>query len=96
MYSGAAQVFFYDPTGAFYQLSTSLTAANGNGTSGDSMGISANGAITVFDSAASDLVADDTNAAIDVFGVVPEPDAAGAAFAAAGALAWLRRRRPRD
>ena len=78
MNSGFAQAFLYDPSGegAFYQLSTSLTAGNGNGTSGNFTGISAYGTITVFDSAATDLVADDTNSSLDVFVVVPEPGVA--------------------
>lgn len=101
MLSGFAQAFLYDPAGegAFYQLSTSVTATNGNGTSGNFTGISADGLITVFDSAASDLVPDDTNNSIDVFVVVPEPAVASSWIAAIGALAWLRRqpesRRPR-
>jgi Tol biopolymer transport system component len=95
MNSGFAQAFLYDPAGegAFYQLSTSLTAGNGNGTSGNFTGISAYGTITVFDSAASDLVADDTNSSLDVFVVVPEPGVASASLAVVGALAVLRTRR---
>lgn len=91
MSSGYAQVFLYDPEGAFYQLSTSITAGNGNGTSGNLTSISANGTITVFDSAASDLVPDDTNSSLDTFVVVPEPGVASGWLAAIGALAWLRR-----
>jgi Tol biopolymer transport system component len=91
----AAQTFLYDPAGAgaFYQLSTSVTDGNGNDTSGNFTGISAEGVITVFDSAASDLVASDGNAAIDVFVVVPEPGVAVAGLAAVGAIAALARRR---
>lgn len=95
MFAGPAQVFLYQPAheGALYQLSTSLTEAGGNGTSGGYSGISADGAITVFDSAASDLVADDTNSALDVFVVVPEPGVAGGGLATLAALAALARRR---
>jgi len=89
------QAFLYDPAGggAFYQLSTSLTATNGNGTSGGFTGISADGGFMVFDSAASDLVPDDTNSASDVFVVIPEPDAASGWLVAVSALAVAARRR---
>jgi hypothetical protein len=96
MNSGFAQAFLFDPAGegAFYQLSTSLAAGNGNGTSGNFSGISADGVVTVFDSGASDLVPDDTNSSTDVFVVVPEPGVASACLTAIGALAW-RGARPR-
>jgi len=97
MNSGFAQAFLFDPAGegAFYQLSTSLAAGNGNGTSANFSGISADGLVTVFDSAASDLVPDDTNSSPDVFVVVPEPGVASACCAALGAIACCgARRRP--
>jgi Tol biopolymer transport system component len=89
------QAFLYDPAGdgAFYRLSTSLTDTNGNGTSGGFTGISADGGFMVFDSVASDLVPDDTNSAADVFGVIPEPDAASGCLVAIAALAVAARRR---
>lgn len=69
MSAGAAQAFLYRPAGggAFYRLSTSITAGNGNNTSGNQNGISADGNFSVFDSAASDLVPNDTNNGTDVF-----------------------------
>ena len=48
--------------------------------------------ITVFDSSASDLVANDTNSFPDVFVVVPEPGAASAWLAALATLASVARR----
>lgn len=96
MNSGSAQAFLYDAVeGAFYQISTSLTAGNGNDVSGNFSSVSANGLIAVFDSAASDLVVDDTNASLDVFAVVPEPTTACATFAAVATLAAAARRRAR-
>ena len=67
MNSGSAQAFRYRPAdgGGFYRLSSSL--ANGNGTSGNYSGLSADGNFSVFDSDASDLVPGDTNANPDVF-----------------------------
>ena len=53
--------------GGLFLLSTSTGFDNGNGTSGNFSGISADGNLMVFDSAASDLVANDSNAATDVF-----------------------------
>jgi len=93
--AGSAQAFLYEPAagGVFYQLSATPTASPGNGTSGDYSGISADGVVMVFDSAASDLVADDTNSALDVFLVVPEPDAASGWLVAVSALALAARRR---
>jgi Tol biopolymer transport system component len=69
MNQGNQQAYLYRPAGGgvFYRLSTSLTAANGNNTSGNYTGISADGNFTVFDSSASDLVAGDSNALADVF-----------------------------
>ena len=93
MAAASAQAFLYDPAGAFYQLSTSLTASNGNGSSGAYTSISADGGFMVFDSAASDLVLNDTNNATDVFGVIPEPDAASGCLVAVSALAAAARRR---
>jgi Tol biopolymer transport system component len=95
MSSGSAQAFLYKPAGAgaFYQLSTSTTASAGNGTSGNYTGISANGVFMVFDSAASDLVPDDTNNTLDVFVAIPEPDAASGWLVAISALAVAARRR---
>lgn len=63
------QAFLYRPAGggAFYRLSTSQSDTNGNGTSGNYTGISADGNFMVFDSAASDLVPADSNNATDVF-----------------------------
>jgi Tol biopolymer transport system component len=93
--SGPQQAFLYDPFeagGTFYRLSTSLTQQNGNGASGNFTGISANGAIVAFDSAASDLVANDLNSSSDVFAWVPEPGAASAGGAAIAALAAAARR----
>ena len=89
------QAFFYDPAGAgaFYLLSTSQTATNGNGTSGNYTSISANGGLMVFDSAASDLVLSDTNTSTDVFGALPEPDATSGCLVAIVALAAAARRR---
>lgn len=67
--SGFQQAFLYRPAGggAFYRLSTSLGAGNGNNTSGNFTGISADGNFMVFDSAASDLVTGDSNSSQDVF-----------------------------
>jgi hypothetical protein len=94
MLTGFAQAFLYESgEDVLYQLSTSLTAAAGNSTSGDSSSISADGVITVFDSAASDLVANDTHNSLDVFVVVPEPGAASAWLAALATLATVARRR---
>ena len=95
MSSGSAQAFLYKPAGAgaFYQLSTSTTASAGNGTSGNYTGISADGAFMVFDSAASDLVPDDTNNTLDAFVAIPEPDAASGWLVAISALAVAARRR---
>lgn len=93
---GPAQAFLYQTAhDVLYQLSTSLTAAPGNGTSGDFTSISADGSITVFDSAASDLVTGDANNTQDVFVVVPEPGAASACLAAFASLAAAARRRAR-
>jgi MYXO-CTERM domain-containing protein len=49
----------------------------------------------VFDSAASDLVPDDTNNTLDVFVAVPEPDAASGWLVAGSALAVAAHRRSR-
>lgn len=90
-----AQAFLYEPAGGggFYQLSATPTLSPGNGTSGNYTGISADGVFMVFDSAASDLVAGDTNSASDVFVVVPEPDAAAGCLVSAAALAVAAHRR---
>jgi Tol biopolymer transport system component len=95
MAAASPQAFLYDPAGAgaFYQLSTSLTATNGNGSSGAYTSISANGRLMVFDSAASDLVLNDTNNVADVFVVIPEPDAASGCLVAVSALAVAARGR---
>jgi Tol biopolymer transport system component len=94
--AGSAQAFLYHAgEGALYQLSTSLTAGPGNGASGDYTSISADGAVMVFDSAASDLVPDDTNSEPDVFVAVPEPGVSAAGLAACTALAVVGRRRAR-
>lgn len=95
MSSGSAQAFLYKPAGIgeFYQLSTSTTDSPGNGTSGNYTGISADGVFMIFDSAASDLVPDDTNDAVDVFLAIPEPDAASGWLVAISALAVAARRR---
>lgn len=75
------QAFLYRPAGgAFYQLSTSTSAGNGNGTSGNATGISADGNLMVFDSAASNLVAADSNSAIDAF-IALDLEALAALFA---------------
>ncbi len=94
--SVAAQAFLYRRAeGALYQLSTSVTDGNGDGSSGNYSGINFNGAYMVFDSAATNLVAGDTNNTLDVFGAVPEPDAASACLVAIGALALRARWRAR-
>ena len=63
------QAFLYRPAagGTFYRLSTSQSFTNGNGTSGNYTGISADGNYMVFDSAASDLVPLDSNNTTDAF-----------------------------
>ena len=63
------QAFLYRPAGGgtFYRLSTSQSFTNGNGTSGNKTGISADGNFMVFDSAASDLVPFDSNNTTDAF-----------------------------
>ncbi len=66
--SSSQQAFLYRPaTDAFIRLSTSQSAGNGNNTSGNFTGISADGNYMVFDSSASDLVPSDTNNSPDVF-----------------------------
>lgn len=72
MIAAAQQVFLFRATegGAIYQLSTAQGGGDGNGTSGNAIGISADGNFLAFDSAASDLVAADGNSATDVFVVV--------------------------
>lgn len=66
--SSFQQAFLYRPaTDAFIRLSTSQTAGNGNNTSGNFTGISADGNFMVFDTSASDLVPSDTNNSPDVF-----------------------------
>lgn len=69
MNSGPAQVFLYRPSlgGVFYRLSTSTSAGGGNGVSGNVVGINATGELSVFDSAASNLVPNDTNNTTDAF-----------------------------
>ena len=91
----SAQVFLYRPAGGgtFDRLSSSVTDTNGNGSSGSDSGISANGNVMVFDSAASDLVPNDTNNSLDGFYFIPEPDAASALLVALAALAVTARRR---
>jgi Tol biopolymer transport system component len=75
------QVFLYRAAaGAFYQLSTSVSAGDGNGTSGNATGISADGNLMVFDSAASDLVPSDSNSATDAF-IAADLDGLNALFA---------------
>ncbi len=66
--SSFQQAFLYRAAAnAFIRLSTSQSAGNGNATSGNFTGISADGNFMVFDSAASDLVPSDTNNSPDVF-----------------------------
>lgn len=74
MLAGSDQVFLYRATegGGFYQLSTAQGGGDGNGVSGNASGISADGNFLTFDSAASNLVAGDTNASTDVFVVVSQ------------------------
>lgn len=63
----AAQAFLYRAgIGDIYRLSSTATNANGNGSSGDFMDMSQNGDFIAFDSAASNLVPDDTNNTTDV------------------------------
>jgi hypothetical protein len=94
--TASSQAFLYEAEeGAFYQLSTSITAGYGNGESGDSLSISANGLLVAFDTAASNLIENDGNSSDDVFVIVPEPGAALAAFAAVAALSAIGRGRPR-
>ena len=90
-----SQAFLYQPArgGPLYQLSTSLTYGNGNLASADFSGISANGALMVFDSFASNLVTGDVNSAPDVFVVIPEPGVVSGCLGAICALAVLARRR---
>jgi len=96
LFTGSSQVFLYTPRdGSLYMLSTSLSSGPGNGNSGDYAGISANGAVLVFDSAATDLVPSDMNSSPDVFLVVPEPGSAAGAFATLAALATVARRTKR-
>ena len=94
-FPSSAQAFLYKPagSGAFYRLSSSVTDTNGNGSSGNYSDVSSNGNVTTFDSAASDLVPNDTNSSLDVFYFIPEPDAASALLAAIAALAVTARRR---
>ena len=72
MSAGPQQVFLYRATegGVFYQLSTDTGGGDGDNTSGNATGISADGNFLTFDSAATDLVADDANETTDVFIVV--------------------------
>lgn len=53
--------------GLFYRLSTSLSSANGNNTSGNFIDLSPDGNFIVFDSDASDLVSSDFNGVSDAF-----------------------------
>lgn len=77
----AQQVFLYRAAaGVLYQLSTSVGSDNGNGTSGNATGISADGNLMVFDSAASDLVPADGNSATDAF-IAADLDGLNALFA---------------
>lgn len=82
MLAAPQQVFLYRVTegGTFYRLSTAQGGGDGNNTSGNALGISADGNFMSFDSAASDLVASDGNAATDVF-VVADLAALNALFA---------------
>ena len=82
MLSAQQQVFLYRVTegGVFYQLSTAQGGGNGNGSSGNAASISADGNFLAFDSAASDLVAGDTNARDDVF-IAVDVEALAAIFA---------------
>lgn len=74
------QAFLYRAagTGTFYRLSTSLSFTNGNGSSGNYTGISAD--FMVFDSAASDLVPFDSNNTTDAF-VAADAEALNRIFA---------------
>lgn len=79
--SASQQAFLYRAAGgAFYQLSASVGGGNGNGTSGNATGISADGNLMVFDSAASDLVPADSNSATDAF-IAADLDGLNAVFA---------------
>lgn len=64
----AQQAYLYrGTTGSIYRLSSTPGNANGNGSGGDFMDLSADGYYIVFDSAASDLVDADSNASTDSF-----------------------------
>lgn len=68
--NGAGDVFVRDRlSGTTQRVSVSSSGAQGNGSSGGGTGItiSKNGRVVVFSSSASNLVANDTNAATDVF-----------------------------
>jgi Tol biopolymer transport system component len=69
----SAQAFLYRGVdGGIYRLSSSVTNANGNGSSGDFMDMNQDGDFIAFDSAASNLVPNDTNNTTDVLLVVED------------------------
>ncbi len=69
-----AQQFLYRPAGSglMFRLSEAMTVGNGNAASGPGASINAEGTIIAFESAASNLVADDNNGFTDVFIAVDE------------------------
>ena len=70
--SGRSQVFLHVPgaAGAPFLVSETATGQMGNGASGATLAMNANGLSMVFDSVATDLDTGDTNAASDVFVLV--------------------------
>ncbi len=72
--SGRSQVFLHIPgaSGTPFLVSETAGGQPGNGASGATLAVNANGLSMVFDSVASDLAAGDTNNASDVFLLVDE------------------------
>ena len=70
--SGRSQVFLHVPgaAGTPFLVSETATGQMGNGASGATLAMNANGLSMVFDSVATDLVPGDTNSASDVFVLV--------------------------
>ena len=66
--NGVTDVFRFDrQTGAVVRASVDGVSSEQNGPVNDTPAVSSGGVVVVFASAASDLVADDANGAIDVF-----------------------------